>query len=234
MKTNLKLVEFAEKAFKEDWGYCLGTFGNILTPTLLQQKMKQGNGVGAYNTKNLPYLKKYTNKRVSDCYGLVKAFKWWNGEGKQPSYIASQDRNQEGAFNASKEKGPLSTIPEVPGLILWMRGHAGIYIGHGEFIECVGSPVGMRKGKIANGRVISGSPFTHWFKDTYVDYQSTLIHNKLKLSVNGKVKYINGHIENGISYADISGMKIALRELGEGIGFKVGWDPHNKVVIWND
>lgn len=58
--------------------------------------------------------------------------------------------------------------------------------------------------------------------------------NKLKLSVNGKIKYITGHIKNGISYADIDGMSIPIRLLGEGIGFKVGWDPNNKIIIWND
>lgn len=168
MKTNIELVEFAKKALKEDWGYCLGSFGNILTPSFLKQKQSQGGGVGAYNTRHNNYLRKFLNKRVTDCYGLVKAFIWWNNGNVK--YVGSQDRNQEGAYKAAKEKGPISSIPEIPGLILWMKGHAGIYIGNGEFIECVGAPVGMRKGKIQNGRVVSGSKFTHWFKDTYISY----------------------------------------------------------------
>ena len=149
MKTNVELVEFAKKALKENWGYCLGSFGNILTPSFLNQKLKQGYGVGAYNTRHKAYLNNYINKRVSDS-GLVKAFIWWNNG--QVKYVASQDRNQEGAYNAAKEKGTLKTIPEIPGLVLWMKGHAGIYIGNGEFIECVGAPIGMRKGKIQNGK----------------------------------------------------------------------------------
>lgn len=236
LKNNLELAQFAKNALSEKWGYCLGCFGQVLTTSLLHQKTAQGGGVGLYNSRHRVYLQGFMGKRVSDCYGLVKAFLWWNAG--NPKYIASQDRNQEGAFNAAKEKGPLSNMPEIPGLILWMKGHAGIYVGNGEFIECVGVPVGMRKGKIVNGRVTSGSPFTHWFKDTYIEYKPVAKPipqtGKLKLSVNGKIKYINGHIENGISYADISGVKIALRELGEGIGFKVGWDPHNKIIIWND
>lgn len=166
--TNTKLVEFVKKALAENWGYCLGTFGNILTPTLLDQKMKQGYGVGEYNLRHKDYLNKYINKRVSDCYGLVKAFVWWNNGSVK--YNLSQDRNQEGAYSAAKEKGILSTIPEIPGLVLWMKGHAGIYIGNGEFIECKGAPTGMFKGKIENGKVVKGSPFTHWFKDTYITY----------------------------------------------------------------
>lgn len=168
MHTNLELVAFAKKALAENWGYCLGSFGNILTPVFLNAKLKQDYGVGAYNSKHQAYLKRFINKRVTDCYGLVKGFVWWNNGNVR--YIASQDRNQEGAYNAAREKGPISNIPEIPGLVLWMRGHAGVYIGNGEFIECVGAPVGMRKGRIANGRVVSGSRFTHWFKDTYITY----------------------------------------------------------------
>lgn len=170
-KTNIDLVDFAKKALKENWGYCLGTYGNILTPAYLKQKQSQGGGVGTYNTRHNAYLQKFINKRVSDCYGLVKGYVWWQGDGKNPAYIAKQDRNQEGAYSTAKEKGPLSTLPEIPGIILWMKGHAGIYIGNGEFIEIVGAPVGMRKGKIVNGKVTVGSKFSHWFKDTYISYE---------------------------------------------------------------
>lgn len=180
MGTNLELVDFAKKALAENWGYCLGTFGNILTPNLMNQKMRQGYGVGAYNTKHQAYLKRFINKRVTDCYGLVKAFTWWNNGAVK--YNPAQDRNQEGAYRAANFKGPISSMPEIPGLVLWMRGHAGIYIGNGEFIECAGAPVGMRKGRIANGRVVAGSRFTHWFQDTYITY---VIDNSLKAGHSG-------------------------------------------------
>lgn len=173
MKTNKELVKFVQKALKEKWGYCLGSYGNILTPKFLEAKMSQGYGVGAYNTRHRRYLQGFLNKRVSDCYGLVKGFVWWQDDNTSPKYNfgGMLDRNQEGAYAAAKEKGPLNTLPEIPGVILWMKGHAGVYIGNGEFIECVGAPVGMRLGRVANGRITSGSKFTHWFKDTYITYE---------------------------------------------------------------
>lgn len=58
--------------------------------------------------------------------------------------------------------------------------------------------------------------------------------DKLAISINGNVKHINGHIKSGISYAVIDKIEIPLRTLGEGLGFKVGWDAQNKVVVWND
>ena len=231
MKSNKGLVQFVETALAEKWGYCLGTFGQILTPVLLSQKMKQGYGVGVYNTRHQAYLQQFIGKRVSDCYGLVKAFTWWDGN--NPKYNAKQDRNQEGAYAAAKEKGPLATLPEIPGVILWMKGHAGVYIGNGEFIECVGAPVGMRKGIIKNGRVVAGSKFTHWFKDTYLEY----IEDEPQapgLIINGKVKTINGINKGSIAYLKLERESIPLRTLGEALGFKVGWDESRKAVIWND
>lgn len=174
MFTNTGLVAFAKKALNENWGYCLGSFGNVLTESFLAQKCNQGGGVGTYNTSHKDYLKKFMNRRVSDCYGLVKGYAWWNDGKVQYNSNGCADRNQEGAYNAAKEKGPIVSMPEIPGLVLWMKGHAGIYIGNGEFIECAGAPIGMRKGKIANGQVVSGSKFTHWFKDTYIAYEEAV------------------------------------------------------------
>ena len=228
MKTNIELVEFAKKALQENWGYCLGSFGNILTPSFLQQKMSQGGGVGAYNTKHRDYLNKFINKRVTDCYGLVKAFLWWNDGNVK--YNASQDRNQEGAYNSAKEKGPIATIPEIPGLVLWMKGHAGVYTGNGEFIECVGAPVGMRKGKIQGGKVVTGSKFTHWFKDTYIEYVD--LNNMVKLNILGQNIVANGYFKNNVNYIKIGKQDIPVRELADALNLKnVTWDAKNKVVI---
>ena len=229
-RTNRGLVQFAETALAEKWGYCLGTFGQVLTSSLLSQKMVQGFGVGVYNTRHKSYLLGFIGKRVSDCYGLVKAYLWWDGT--NPKYNAKQDVNQEGAYAAAKEKGPLKTLPEVPGLVLWMKGHAGIYIGNGEFIECVGAPIGMRKGLIKNGAVVAGSRFTHWFKDVNIQYEAEA--PTIPLIINGVRREIPGNVTAGISYLKLSRDNIPLRSIGEALGFKVGWDAINKAVIWND
>lgn len=217
MKTNIELVEFTKKALNEKWGYCLGSFGNILTQSFLNQKLKQGYGVGAYNTRHKTYLGKYLNKRVSDCYGLVKAFVWWNNG--QVKYVANQDRNQEGAYKAAKEKGALNTLPEIPGIILWMKGHAGIYIGNGEFIECVGAPIGMRKGKIVNGKVTSGSKFTHWFKDTYIKYET--LEEFINLDILGKKVKVPGYFKNKTNYMKVAGKDYPIRTVLEALGLTV-------------
>lgn len=64
--------------------------------------------------------------------------------------------------------------------------------------------------------------------------KSEMAQDKLTISINGNIRQINGHIKSGISYAVIDKIEIPLRTLGEGLGFKVGWDAQNKVVVWND
>lgn len=193
-KTNYGLVQYAQRALTEKWGYCLGAFGNTLTTSFLTQKCNQEGRVGEYNTKHKVYLSGFMNKRVSDCYGLVKGYVWTDWPGA-PKYIAAQDRNQEGAYSAAKEKGSISTIPEIPGLVLWMKGHAGVYIGGGEFIECAGAPKGMQRGVIQGGKVVAGSKFTNWFMDTYLlyltDYRQ-LVDACIKHGVQIDLQYWNG------------------------------------------
>ena len=50
--------------------------------------------------------------------------------------------------------------------------------------------------------------------------------DKINCYINGKwsARQINGYIKSGISYAVIDKIEIPLRTLGEGLGFKVGWD----------
>ena len=105
----------------------------------------------------------HAGNRLCDCYGLVKGFVWLQPDGSF-LYNAAQDVNTEGAFHRATEKGPLSTMPDVLGVILWMHGHVAVYIGNGEYIELAGGGVGANLGRV------QGSQFTHWFKDTIINY----------------------------------------------------------------
>ena len=52
------------------------------------------------------------------------------------------------------EKGSIDTMPEIPGLLLWIDGHVGIYIGDGYAIEAMGTRYGVVKTQVAGrGRV---------------------------------------------------------------------------------
>ena len=55
-------------------------------------------------------------------------------------------------------------MPEVPGLMLWKIGHAGIYIGDGYAIEAMGTRKGVVKTEV------SGRGWQGWGKLPYINY----------------------------------------------------------------
>ena len=67
-------------------------------------------------------------------------------------------------YYAAKESGPISTIPEIPGLAVWMDGHIGVYIGNGEVIEAMGTQFGVCKTRL------DSKAWTCWLKVPYINY----------------------------------------------------------------
>ena len=159
---NIELVEFAKKAYQESWGYVWGTFGQVLTSALLEEKSRQyKTHVG--NRKEF-IRQRWLNRRVADCVGLIKAFLWWNGDNSNPRYNANQDLTADGYYNKAKVKGAINTLPEIPGLCLWRKGHIGVYIGNGEAIEARGTEYGVVKTEVRNGT------WTHWLQSPFIEY----------------------------------------------------------------
>ena len=66
-------------------------------------------------------------------------------------------------YNA-KESGPISTMPDIPGLAVWHEGHIGVYIGGGQVVEAMGTKYGVVKTELA------GRGWTHWLKVPYINY----------------------------------------------------------------
>lgn len=55
--------------------------------------------------------------------------------------------------------------------------------------------------------------------------------NTVKVKLFGKIREMNGVIENGTSYMVIAGNKIPLRQTFEDLGFKVDWDNKERMVV---
>ena len=139
-------------------------------------------GIGRYDGKT----------RLFDCIGLIKCFVWHDYSSSNAGYYGKTcpDWNCEMFFNNAKEKGKIDTIPEIAGLIVYQRGHVGVYLGNGVVIEATAgfqSKVvksyfkGEHKG---NKR----TTWTHWFKFPYLDYDTKKSSDTLK--VKDKVKII--------------------------------------------
>ena len=74
------------------------------------------------------------------------------------------DLNANNMFYNASESGPIETIPEIPGLGVWLDGHIGVYIGNGELIEAAGTGTGVIRTQLARRN------FTHWLKIAYIEY----------------------------------------------------------------
>ena len=163
------LAAYAMQAWENNWGYVWGTFGNVLTPSLLEYKVKQyPDGVGKYED----YIEEhYLGRRTADCIGLIKSYGWFNpdtgkidyGSNGMPDYNANQMYHD--AVNSGAEHGTIAAIPEIPGLVLWKEGHTGVYIGNGYAIEAMSTSKGVGKTKV------DGRGWQAWYKLPYIDYE---------------------------------------------------------------
>ncbi len=164
-KNNLDLVEWAKNAKDKKWGYVYGTYGVVLTKELLNTKAEQypdDNG-----GDNGEYIKKhYIGNRVTDCVGLIKGYGWLNTDTHEIEYGTNEmpDVSADGMYNNATEKGKINTIPEIPGLAVWQKGHIGIYVGDGNVIHAAGTKEGVVMDKL------SKCGFTHWLKIPNITY----------------------------------------------------------------
>lgn len=142
-KNNLDLAQWAIAAEKADWGYVWGTYGNILTRSLFEMKLEQyPEDVGRYEE----YIAdNYIGKRTADCVGLIKGYSWYDPQTESFGYAVNgmPDLSANQIYEYASEKGSIETIPEIPGLLVWMDGHVGVYIGNGEVIEAMGTHYGV-------------------------------------------------------------------------------------------
>ena len=163
-KNNLDLVEWAVAAYNADWGYVMGTYGLVLTEQLLQAKIQQlPDAVGSYEA----YIRaNYMGLRTADCVGLIKGYSWYNPDTGEIEYGSHghPDVSANQFYANAVVKGPISTMPEIPGLILHAEGHVGIYIGGGYAIEAMGTRYGVVKTRVANRN------WTGWCKSPYITY----------------------------------------------------------------
>ena len=158
------LVIYAKYAWEHGWGYVWGTFGTVMTPSFLDVKAAQ-YPVGVGDQREL-IEQLWIGKRTTDCCGLIKSYGWYNPETQSIVYGSNgmPDLNANNMFYNASESGPIDTIPEIPGLGVWLDGHIGVYIGNGEVIEAAGTGTGVIRTQLARRN------FTHWLKIAYIEY----------------------------------------------------------------
>lgn len=163
-KNNLDLVKWAQMAYDNKWGYVWGSHGDVLTSSELKRLKKV---FGANVTDKEDYIKSHwLGRRTSDCVGLIKGYGWYDETSGIIKYGTNEmkDVTADGMFNAAVEKGPISTMPDIPGIAVWHQGHIGVYIGNGYVIHAANTYDGVIK------TPITSSGWTHWLKVPYINY----------------------------------------------------------------
>ena len=155
---------FATQAWENNWGYVWGTFGNVLTSSLLYYKIEQyPEGVGNYEG----FIREnWLGRRTVDCVGLIKAYGWYNPDTGMMDYASNgmSDLGADQMFYAASESGSIDTIPEIEGLAVWKSGHIGVYIGGGYVIEAMGTMYGVVRTEL------TGRGWEGWCKIPFISY----------------------------------------------------------------
>lgn len=160
-KTNTGLVEYALTQLGKP--YWWGTFGQTASAALLTQKRAQ---YPEYYTAD--DFESQFGKRVHDCVGLIKGYLWCDTPDSEPIYKAAQDVAVSGLFMACPESGSIGTMPDLPGVCVFMRdmSHVGVYIGDGYVVEATGHARGVVKTKLA------GRGWGLWGKPRWISYEA--------------------------------------------------------------
>lgn len=167
-KNNRDLVAYVTQAYENNWGYVWGTYGNVLSQALFDYKLEQyPEGVGNHEA----FIRQnWLGRRTADCVGLIKGYAWLDTSSLKIKYGTNgmPDTSANGMFQLAKSSGcangPISTMPEIPGLALWKDGHIGVYIGNGYAIEAMGTRYGVVKTQVSKRN------WTNWCKLPHITY----------------------------------------------------------------
>lgn len=180
----MKAIDFINKASeiqkKYKTVYMWGSFGQPLSESFIQQKAKQYPSF--YTPERLKHLRGLIGKGVFafDCIGLIKGLLWgWAGDGSKPRGGAGyaingvQDVDANMCIRMCKDVSTdFSKI--VPGAVVWLDGHIGIYIGDGLVVEATPKwDNGVQISYCSNIKTVQGAKNRKWTshgKLPWVDY----------------------------------------------------------------
>ena len=168
-KTAAGLVKHMKKCLQDGWGYVYGAIGQTCTERLLDQCAERYPANNLAGGAMRQAGEKWLGKKVADCSGIVKAYLMSEYTGGPITYNAEVDTAVH--YNAAKEKKHIDTMPDIPGILVYMPSHVGVYVGNGEVIESAGTLYGVKKSTVEKS-YISG-PWTHWYKCPGIAYDGS-------------------------------------------------------------
>lgn len=130
------LTEHVKKALISPNIYVWGGIGEYLTDEILDEKIARFNEW--YTPERIEFRRMLCNRGIRgyDCIGLILSYCWNDysqdntGFFKEDEWLTTTELIQKDLL-----KGAMEDLPERPGLVLWRKGHVGVYIGDGKVVE---------------------------------------------------------------------------------------------------
>lgn len=161
-KTAQGLVRYAQAQLGRP--YWWGTSGQISSQTLLDGlKRMYPDTYAKPMYANAP---QQLGQKVHDCMGLIEGYFWSDNADAPAKYNSNgfTDTTADRLLASATDKGAISTIPEIPGISVHMKGHVGIYEGKGNVIEARGHQFGVVRTRLKD------RPWTHWARIPQLEY----------------------------------------------------------------
>jgi len=106
-------------------------------------------------------------KSVSfDSCGLIKHY--CMGGMNKYRYVKAMDLDADALFSISQKTGQMDSLPEIPGICLYMKGYIAVYEGKGYLIECLNEPGNGYRAVETN---IADRNWSHWFHMPWISYE---------------------------------------------------------------
>jgi LysM repeat protein len=180
LMTAKEFINKVKEVQKTNTVYMWGTYGQVLTNQLIDYKANQ------YPSKNTPARvarhKKLVGQGYSawDCVGLIKGILWGWEYGKSPKYKGSEvpDVGSDSMYKNYTTHQSTDFKDILPGEVVWIVGHIGVYIGDGLVIEATsrnkdGFTDNVLISALGNHGAVKGYPtrsWTHHGRLKWIDY----------------------------------------------------------------
>lgn len=175
MRKASELVEFAERAFKEKWGYVWGGSGEVYTKDAAEKlygKHKTSKYDKTYYLAT--QIERWEGRRVCDCSGLLRAF--------------GASGTADDMYKKSTSNGRLDTCSLLPGTLIFCQGtdgkmnHVGVMVADSQVIHSTNSKDGVVKEKLS----MSTRGWTHWGTASFIDYGDAVVGTSQQASIADK------------------------------------------------
>lgn len=179
MMKSKDFISMLQKALNSNTVYALGMWGQVINDSIITSKTRQYPSF--YTSARVAQLNSLKGKNYFgfDCVCLVKSVLWgWEGNPAKSNGGAKYASNGVPDIGAdtiiTKCKNVSTDFSKiVPGALVWMKGHVGVYIGNGQCIECTTNWTSKVLQSTLKNNGVKGQferTWTKWGLLPYVDY----------------------------------------------------------------